>query len=651
MDPVYKNASKLLNSCSGVEEAINACHRRGKKVMLSLGGGAPTDYYLPNQDVAEWLAEFLLGAYGKPTAEWIAAGKPRPFGNAFVDGFDLDLEAQAGNMPGGKSELIYANYEFFGQYVKTHSSMLLSAAPQCIVPDARISPVLKKVAFDMVFTQFYNTWECSAAKEVDDRKNKRTGTFTFDSWIKEIKASANPNTKFYIGLPAGPAGLPTHKEHYVSPLDADFLLRFYKGNENFGGVMLWEATVSVQNPTYGQSFGTWMKKSLDGTFSNDFHPVVSSSTLSSSTRTPTPTTLSTSSTPASSTVVSSSTPISSSVMSSSTPVSSSMVSSSTPTPSTMVTSSSASSSAYATPSAESSSAYVTSSSASSSSSVHVPSSSSAVESSSVASSSSSVHESSSVYSEMPTESASSVQTASSTMIEPSSVATISASASGNESVYVPLPTETASSVQSESSSVIEPSSIPSITATITASSIETVSSTLIEPSSVATISASESASSSVYVPSPTKTPASSDMYSTGAVSATSPEAVSSTSCSTSSGAYPTGASSSDIYSSSSESTPEAASSTPYAPPTEYSMSFSVVYPSGVYSTASPAHPTETVSASKGMDYPAESSKTNAASSTSYESAPSVTKKPEHSEYSTVPAGSTTSVVTSKLLRI
>jgi hypothetical protein len=96
----------------------------------------------------------------------------------------------------------------------------------------------------------------------------------------------------------------------------------------------------------------------------------------------------------------------------------------------------------------------------------------------------------------------------------------------------------------------------------------------------------------------------------------------------------------------SESTPEVASSTPYA---EYSMS-SVVYSSGIYSTASPVYPTSTYSASKGMDYPAypaESSKSDAASSTGYESVPSVTKKPEHSEYSSVPTGSTTTVVTSK----
>ena len=610
-DPVLKKDSKLYSSCPGVGDAITACQKSGKKVMLSLGGGWPTDYYLPSPEVATWTAQFLIGAYGPPTAAWKAAGRPRPFGDAVVDGFDLDLEAQTYDMP--SAEYIYKNYDVFGKYVKSNSKMLLSAAPQCVVPDVRISPVLKAVPFDFIFTQFYNTRVCSAAQAVQDIKDKKTGTFTFDKWISEIKASANPNLKFYIGLAAGPDGLPTHKEDYLTPEDANTLITKYKDNKNFGGVMLWEASVSVRNPTYGQSYGTWMKYAVQGTFLKNYHPIVSSSTRSSTTSTKTSSTKTPSSTPVTSTKTSStkssSTKSSSTKISSSTPVSSSKIPSSTPTPSTMITSSKTSSSAYVTSSMVSSSAYVTSSSISRSSS----------------SSSSSAYE-----------------TVSSTLIEPSSVATISASASSSKSAYVPYPTESASSVETISSSATESSSIDTVSATKegssvyvpypteTPSSVETVSSTFIEPSSIATISASETLSSSAYVPSSSETSASTDKYPTDTVSATNPEGVSSTSCSTSSVAYSTGASSSDVYSVS-----------------------SVVYSSGVYSTASPVYPTSTYSASKGMDYPdypAESSKSDAASSTGYESVPSVTKKPEYSEYPTAPTGSTTAtVITSKFI--
>ena len=610
-DPVLKKDSKLYSSCPGVGDAITACQKSGKKVMLSLGGGWPTDYYLPSPEVATWTAQFLIGAYGPPTAAWKAAGRPRPFGDAVVDGFDLDLEAQTYDMP--SAEYIYKNYDVFGKYVKSNSKMLLSAAPQCVVPDVRISPVLKAVPFDFIFTQFYNTRVCSAAQAVQDIKDKKTGTFTFDKWISEIKASANPNLKFYIGLAAGPDGLPTHKEDYLTPEDANTLITKYKGNTNFGGVMLWEASVSVRNPTYGQSYGTWMKYAVEGTFLKNYKPIVSSSTRSSTTSTKTSSTKTPSSTPVTSTK-SSSTKISSS-----TPISSSKIPSSTPTPSTMITSSKTSSSAYVTSSMVSSSAYVTSSSISSSSS-----------------------SSSSAYETVSTKSASSAETVSGTLIEPSSIATISASASSSESAYVPYPTESASSVETISSSATESSSIDTISATKegssvyvpypteTPSSVETVSSTFIEPSSIATISASETLSSSVYVPSSSETSVSTDMYPTDTVSATTPEGVSSTSCSTSSVAYSTGASSSDVYSVS-----------------------SVVYSSGVYSTASPVYPTSTYSASKGADYPeypAESSKSDAESSTGYESVPSVTKKPEYSEYPSAPTGSTTAtVITSKFI--
>lgn len=615
-DPVLKKDSKLYSSCPGVGDAITACQKSGKKVMLSLGGGWPTDYYLPSPEVAKWTAQFLIGAYGPPTAAWKAAGRPRPFGDAVVDGFDLDLEAQTYDMP--SAEYIYKNYDVFGKYVKSNSKMLLSAAPQCVVPDVRISPVLKAVPFDFIFTQFYNTRVCSAAQAVQDIKDKKTGTFTFDKWISEIKASANPNLKFYIGLAAGPDGLPTHKEDYLTPEDANTLITKYKGNTNFGGVMLWEASVSVRNPTYGRSYGTWMKYAVEGTFLKNYKPIVSSSTRFSTTSTKTSSTKTPSSTPVTSTKTSS-TKSSSTKISSSTPVSSSKIPSSTPTPSTMITSSKTSSSAYVTSSMVSSSAHVTSSSISSSSSSS---------------------SSSSAYETVSTKSASSAETVSSTLIEPSSVATISASASSSESAYVPYPTESASSVETISSSATESSSIDTISATKegssvyvpypteTPSSVETVSSTFIEPSSIATISASETLSSSVYVPSSSETSASTDKYPTDTVSAITPEGVSSTSCSTSSVAYSTGVSSSDVYSVS-----------------------SVVYSSGVYSTASPVYPTSTYSASKGMDYPdypAESSKSDAASSTGYESVPSVTKKPEYSEYPTAPTGSTTAtVITSK----
>lgn len=529
-DPTTNQPSKLLSSCPGVGEAINACKRRGKKVMLSLGGGWPTDYYLPTPDVANWFAEFLLGAYGPPTAEWKAAGKPRPFGDAYVDGFDLDLEAAEWDVP--SADMLYANYDVFGKYIKAHSKMLLSGAPQCVVPDARIFLALKEVPFDFLFTQFYNTWTCSAAKAVQDMKNNAESTFTFNTWISWLKNnSKNPDIKLYLGLAAGEDGLPTHKDHYLAPEDANMLVQSLQGDSMFGGIMLWEATVSKNNPTYDQSYGTWMKYAVQGTFKDKYHPVVSSSSVVSSTITP-------SSTPASS------------ISASSTPASS--------TPASSIPASSIPASSIPASSVPASSVPASS----------TPASSTPASSTPISSVSASSYPASSV-------SASSIPGSS-----------ISASS-------IPVSSTPISSV---SASSIPASSIPASNSVtmVSSSSIEIPSSTPVGPSSVPTVSAPESIGSSVVVPSGSET---------------------STSCSTSNGAYPTGVNSS--Y--------------------------------GVYPTESAVYPIETYSASKGAEYPAESSKGYgeypAASSTGYDSTPSVTKKPEQSEYPTVPTGSTTSVVT------
>jgi chitinase len=75
------------------------------------------------------------------------------------------------------------------------------------------------------------------------------------------------------------------------------------------------------------------------------------------------------------------------------------------------------------------------------------------------------------------------------------------------------------------------------------------------------------------------------------------------------------------------------------------MSSSAVYPDMSSSAV--------VSVSKGIDYPAESSKNNgeypavSITGTVYATAPSVTNSPEHSGYSSAPNGTATTVITSK----
>ena len=122
-------------------------------MLLSVGGGYPTDYYLESTEIAEYFAEFLWGAFGPQTDAWVAGNKPRPFGDASVDGFDLDIESLITPAPFDGYQ--YANYGHFVSYLKNTlyptgpSTYYISGAPQCVIPDARMyymAPVLPIVA-------------------------------------------------------------------------------------------------------------------------------------------------------------------------------------------------------------------------------------------------------------------------------------------------------------------------------------------------------------------------------------------------------------------------------------------------------------------------------------------------------------------------
>lgn len=101
----------LPTQCPTVQRDIPYCQSIGKKILLSLGGGA-IDYALTGVDEGIALADFLWGAYGPLTPEWVAAGGLRPLDRGLsntdtsayyqidIDGFDFDIEApSAGNFP------------------------------------------------------------------------------------------------------------------------------------------------------------------------------------------------------------------------------------------------------------------------------------------------------------------------------------------------------------------------------------------------------------------------------------------------------------------------------------------------------------------------------------------------------------------------
>ncbi|KAJ6097538.1 hypothetical protein N7499_001912 [Penicillium canescens] len=306
-DGTVFDGTNLLSGCHQIWEDIPYCQELGKTVLLSIGGGSATDQYLKDDETAEWFADFLWHSFG-PYDLANSLGYPRPFLTAGVDGFDFDIEY---NGSVGWAAMINRLRSYYDQYPE--QKMYISGAPQCPIPDAQLSDAIKNSVFDFIWVQFYNTAACSARNWVDGH-----GDFDFGQWVEVIEASANPDAKLYIGLPASSDA--ANEGYYLTPDEAEPLISTYMKMypKHFGGVMLWEATAGDNNVIDGLTYTEHIKEILYSCAP----PVVSS------TATPTP-----SSTPIKSSTVppsSSATPTSSPVASSTVSPSSSAAPSTTP---------------------------------------------------------------------------------------------------------------------------------------------------------------------------------------------------------------------------------------------------------------------------------------------------------------------------------
>lgn len=80
---------------------MHFCRSRNKRVLLSLGGEGNQYQYLEDDAAGVRFADILVGAFGKPGVVPDYQG-PRPFGSAWVDGFDFDVESYEWQIPQGK---------------------------------------------------------------------------------------------------------------------------------------------------------------------------------------------------------------------------------------------------------------------------------------------------------------------------------------------------------------------------------------------------------------------------------------------------------------------------------------------------------------------------------------------------------------------
>lgn len=280
---VNGEASNLISGCTDIQEGIPVCQAAGTKVILSIGGvfdAQLANYNLTTEANGRYFADFLWGAFGPYNASWTG---PRPFDlsatqHNSVDGFDFDIEKEFPS----EDPWVALIDQLRGYW--TGSEYLITGAPQCpIVSDATL-PMKRMIAaaqFDLIWVQFYNNPECDGT----------TSAFNFDEWVSFLPGTRSAHAQLYIGLPAdqGASG-------YLDEPTLTSLLSKYAVSPSFGGVMLWDESLSYTNTnassTSNETYADLVKQVLAGVPSS----IPTSTSTSSVSVTASPTS-STSSTP------------------------------------------------------------------------------------------------------------------------------------------------------------------------------------------------------------------------------------------------------------------------------------------------------------------------------------------------------------------
>ncbi|KAK1230753.1 Chitinase 2 [Marasmius sp. AFHP31] len=236
------------------------CQGKGKIVTLSLGGdnkNNPGPITFSSDAQAEQFADTVWNLF-------LGGSSPsgRPFGNAVLDGIDLNLE---GDVPS-------TGYVAFVNRIRSHADgaskkYYVTAAPQCPYPDKTLKPILDGASFDAVYVQFYNNRQCEVSSD----------GINFDEWDQWAKTvSPNKNVRVFLGAPASPDAA---VEGYVDANTLGKLANRIKDQySSFGGVMLWDASQADANGRYDVA----IKKALTGETGVDSFPDTSATAQSTS---------------------------------------------------------------------------------------------------------------------------------------------------------------------------------------------------------------------------------------------------------------------------------------------------------------------------------------------------------------------------------
>ncbi|KAJ5512157.1 Glycoside hydrolase superfamily [Penicillium fimorum] len=223
-----------LKSCPAIGKDIETCQTKGKTILLSIGGATYSEGGFKSEQEAKNGAQLMWETFG-PKQEGSKA--LRPLGDAVLDGFDFDFEANVQNMAAFANEmrsLIEAD--------KSNQKFYLTAAPQCPYPDQADKEILNgPVYIDAIWVQFYNNF-CGVNNFNTDSSSSKYNFEEWDNWAKTV--SKNKDVKVIIGVPAFTTAASTG---YVPASQLSKVIEYTKKFESLGGVMMWDATQAYAN--------------------------------------------------------------------------------------------------------------------------------------------------------------------------------------------------------------------------------------------------------------------------------------------------------------------------------------------------------------------------------------------------------------------
>ncbi|KAG6856443.1 hypothetical protein H0H87_004408 [Tephrocybe sp. NHM501043] len=278
-------AGTSLANCQFLAADIKACQAKGKVITLSLGGATGAASFSSDSQAetfADTIWNLFLGG----------SSSTRPFGDAVLDGIDLDIE-------GGGS----TGFAAFVTRIRSHATgaskqYYVTAAPQCVFPDAYLGTVLNAVAFDAVYVQYnnycgvqnYNNANVRASqilpRSLLDTEHRLVQAWNFNVWDNWAKTQAiNKNVKIYIGAPASSTAAGSG---YVDAATLGSIAKATRSAySSFGGIMLWDASQAYANGRFDQAVKSAMGS---GSGTGTTTPTTTSTTTTSTTKTTTTTT-------------------------------------------------------------------------------------------------------------------------------------------------------------------------------------------------------------------------------------------------------------------------------------------------------------------------------------------------------------------------